>query len=386
MSMLEQDLRDELARRLAAAPPLPHLTDTALRRGRAARRRRRALLAAAGASVVALGLGATSLVPSLPDLRRDVAAAALEGPPRVPMYLGQGKATLLDWPGGAERARSLDDGVLPVAQVPAGLLVVMGGPAPALGLLEASGAEPRALVAGLVGHSVAVSDDGQRATVVVLLGRGHRLQEVELPSGRALRSVALAAPAFGVDEPVQPVAYSGDAVLVNTGEGSRQRARLWERGDDGVVGDVDGVRAALDGADAGWSDDRDAVGGRAAFAVAGGRCGTEVHELRNGDGNPWALCGEGFVGFSPDGRAVLATDATLRALVVHDADGGDVLRTFEVPGGVRASGWESDDTVLYTTVDAARTLVVRCSVDRGACATATELPFTDRIPQPVDRS
>ena len=67
---------------------------------------------------------------------------------------------------------------------------------------------------------------------------------------------------------------------------------------------------------------------------------------------------------------------------MHDADDGDQTRRFAVPTGLRSYGWESDDTVLYATADGGRTLVVRCSVSRGSCATATELPSTDRTPSP----
>lgn len=77
-----------------------------------------------------------------------------------------------------------------------------------------------------------------------------------------------------------------------------------------------GLGAAVGGADADGRD-RDAVGGRGAFTVGDARCRTEVHQLRNGDGRPWKLCRETFVGFSPDGKAVLATDADGDTLDVH---------------------------------------------------------------------
>lgn len=381
MNSLEKDLRDEFVRRVAMTPSLPHLTDRALRRGRSARRRRRVLVAAAGVSVIALALSTTPLMPSLPDRRADVAAAPLEGPPRVPLFVGQTPATVIDWPEGVQRSRPVGGSVKPIAKVPAGLLVVIGGAQPALGLLELDEDEPRALVVGLAGDGVAVSDDGRRAAIVITAAYGRQLQEVEIPSGRAVRSVGLAPPTFA--DSVRPVAYSGDAVLVNVGEGNQQQTMLWESNDDQVVGTIDGVLATVGGADARFSDDRDAVGGRAAFTVRDDRCGTEIHELRNGDGNPWRLCEESFIAFSPDGTAVLATDAAGSALVVHDADGGDVERTFKAPHGLRASGWESNDTLLYTTIEGPRTVVVRCSVARGACATAADFPYTDRIPQPV---
>ena len=383
MNALENDLRDELRRRVAAPPTLPHLAETALRRGRGAHRRRRTVVAAACAAVIGLAMSSTSLLPALPDRRPESAAAPLDGAPRVPLFVGQAPAELLDWPQDVQRSRPLSDPVRPVAQVPAGVVVIIGGGDPKLGLLEPDGDEPRVIVDRLDGDGAAVSDDGRRASIVIRAGYGRSLQEVELPSGRVLRSVALAPPTFGVEEPVQPIAYSGNAILINIGGGSQQRTMLWEGQDDGVVGNIEGVLATLGGADAPFSDDHDAIGGRAAFRLSDQPCGTQIHELRNGDGDSWKLCRETFVGFSPDGRAVLATDAAGDALVVHDADGGDVRRTFQVPRGVRASGWESNDTVLYTTVDGPRTVVVRCSVDRGACATAADFPNTDRIPQPV---
>lgn len=382
MDRLESDLREELARQVAVVPPLPPLADVALRRGRRARRRRTGLVTAAGVGVLLFGLSLTSLVPPLSDRRADVAAAPLDGPPRVPLYLSQ-TAEVLDWPDGTQRTRSLGDSVVPVAEVPGGLLVVIGGTQPALGLLGPDDAAPRVVVAGLAADGVAVSGNGRRAAIVTTSGYGRQLQEVELPSGRVLRSVNLAPPVFGTSERVVPAAFSGRAILVNIGEGESQRTRLWEGNDDGVIGNVDGVLATVGGADADFSDDQDALGGRAAFGVRYGRCGTEVHQLRNGDGNPWRLCREAFAGFSPDGRKVLATDATGRALVVRDADNGELDRTFEVPNGVRAQGWESSSTLLYTTTDGPGTVIVRCSTKTGACTQAAELPGRGQIPQPV---
>jgi len=381
MDRVEADLRDELARRVAAAPPLPHLADSAMRRGRRARRRRRSTAVVACAAVVGLALSVARVLPGLPDRAPDVAAVPLEGPPRVPLVVGPGAAEILDWPGGELRSRPVAEGVVPVAQVPAGLLVVLGGATPGLGLLGPDDDEPRTVVPGLAGQDVAVSDDGRRATVVVAAASGRRLQEVELSSGRVLRTVGPVLPLAGDDE-VRPVAYSADAVLVSVGAGRQTRTLLWEDGDDAVVGELDGVLGALGGARAEFSDDADAVGGRGAFGGADDRCATRVLQLRNGDGSPWALCGETFAGFSPGGAAVLAVSGN-ETLLVHDAEDGDVTGSFEVPTGVRAHGWESDDTLLYATPSGDRTLVVRCSVSRGACATAVELPSVDRTPQPV---
>lgn len=381
MSRLEQDLREEFARQVAAPPPLPHLADAVLRRGKRARSYRAVAAAGATAVVVAFALSASSMLPSLVDPEPDIASAALDGPPQVPLYVGQeGVAEVLDWPGGTQRSRPLGEPVQPVAQVPAGLLVVLVDAQPALGLLGRDDDEPRRLVDGLAAESVAVSDDGQRAAVVVTADVGRRLQEVELPSGRVLRSVELASPTFA---DAVPVAYSAGAVLLTVGEGSEQRSALWERGDNAVAAPLDGFTGAVGGSDAEFSSDRDAVGGRAAFTVRDDRCHTEVHQLRNGDGSPWRLCGEVFIGFSPDGQAVLATAGDASMLLVHDADDGSITRTLEVPQGLRAYGWESDDTVLYTTRNGPKTVVIRCSVDTGACATAAEFPDNDSIPQPV---
>jgi hypothetical protein len=310
-------------------------------------------------------------------------ATALEGPPRVPLYVGQ-SGEVIDWVGGEQRTRALGVSAQPVAQVPTGLLLVtVDAGQPALALLGTDDAEPRILVDELHGQAVAVSDDGRRATVVVRSPALPELQEVELPSGRVLRSVVLAPPVFDPNRPLLPVAYSARAVLLTAGEGPSQFAALWEGGNDAVVAPLDGFDAAVGGADAKFSSSRDAVGGRGAFTVSDARCRTEVHQLRNGDGRPWKLCRETFVGFSPNGDAVLATDATGEALIVHDADDGDADRTFQTRGGLRAYGWESDDTVLYSTGAGSRTLIVRCSVTSGNCLTAAELPYNDRIPQPV---
>ncbi len=373
MDHLEQDLRAEFVRRVATLPGLPGLAEAAVRRGRRARRRRAATATCATSFVVVFALAAASLLPSS-GRRADIAAAALAGPPRVPVFLAQGG--VVDWVDGERRTRQIGE-ARPVAQVPAGLLVVAGFPL-ALGLLGADGEQPRILMAGLAAGAVAVSDDGRRATVAAPSGQ---LRELELPSGRVLRTAF--APQSYAGEPVLPVAYSGGAVLLTIGEGSRQRSALWERGDDQVVGALDGFGGVLGGADADFSGDRDAVGGRGAFAVPNDRCRTEVHQLRNGDGSPWKLCGETFAGFSPDGEGVLAADATGKALVVRGSGDGDVKRTWTVPTGPRTYAWESSATVLYATVEGDRTVVVRCSVRSGDCATAAEFFDLEGVPQPV---
>jgi hypothetical protein len=382
MDRLEADLREEFARRVTTAPGLPALADTVVRRGKRARLRNRAAATTGIAAAAAFVLAAGSLLPSLDD-RQSNFAASLEGPPRVPLYVGQ-SGEVIDWVGGEQRTRTLGESTQPVAQVPAGLLLVtVDAGQPALSLLGTDDAEPRILVRELHGQAVAVSEDGKRATVVVRSPALPQLQEVELPSGRVLRSVVLAPPVFDPNLPLQPVAYSARAVLLTAGEGPSQFAALWEGGDDAVVAPLDGFDAAVGGADAEFSSSRDAVGGRGAFTVSDARCRTEVHQLRNGDGRLWKLCRETFVGFSPNGEAVLATDATGNALNVHEADDGEVDRTFRAPDGLRAYGWESDDTVLYSTGAGARTLIVRCSVTSGKCMTAAEFPYNNRIPQPV---
>jgi hypothetical protein len=382
MDRLEADLRKEFARRVTTAPGLPALAETVMRRGKRARLRNRTAATTGIAAVAAFALAAGSLMLSSND-RQSNFAASLEGPPRVPLYVGQ-SSEVIDWVGGKQRTRALGESTQLVAQVSTGLLLVtVDTGQPALALLGTDDAEPRILVRELHGQAVAVSDDGQRATVVVGSPALPQLQEVELPSGRLLRSVVLAPPVFDPNRPLLPVAYSARAVLLTAGEGPGQFAALWEGGDDAVVAPLDGFDAAVGGADAEFSSSRDAVGGRGAFTVGDARCRTEVHQLRNGDGSPWKLCRETFVGFSPKGEAVLAADATGNALNVHDADDGDVDRTFQASDGLLAYGWESDDTVLYSTSAGSRTLIVRCSVTSGNCVTAAEFPYNDRIPQPV---
>lgn len=381
MDRLEEQLRDELSRRVATPPYVPNLADTVVRRGRRAKQRRALAAAGAAVAVVAVVLASTSVLPSPDDRPERFADLPLEGPPRVPMFVDQ-TGELIEWVGGEQRSRQLGE-LWAVAQVPAGLLVVMPGERPGLGLLGENETAPRPLVEEMASHGVAVSDDGRRAAVVAWSGPSQQLQEVDVSTGAVLRTVLLARPDFSAREPVVPVAYSGGAVLITAGEGPRQRAVLWESGEDAVVAQLDGFRRALGGADADFSDGRDAVGGRGAFDVDDDRCRVEVHQLRNGDGDPWQLCRENFVSFSPSGEYLLATDAVATGLVVHDAGSGDVRRTFQVPDYVSAASWESEDAVLYTTASDGSMVVVRCSVSRNACATAAEFPYTDRVPRPV---
>jgi DNA-binding beta-propeller fold protein YncE len=185
-----------------------------------------------------------------------------------------------------------------VAHVPSGLLLVGQR---SLALLGEADQQPRVVIDGIEPSGVAVSADGRRVTVATAGGRQRRLQEVEIASGRIVRSVPLSLPMFQESAPVLPVAYSGGAVLMTVGEGAAQRSALWEAGDDGVVAVLDGAGAVVGGADADFSGAADAVGGRAVFLVPDDRCRYEVRELRDGDGSPWRLCREPFVAFSPDG-------------------------------------------------------------------------------------
>jgi hypothetical protein len=68
-------------------------------------------------------------------------------------------------------------------------------------------------------------------------------------------------------------------------------------------------------------------------------------------------------------------DAVGLGLVVRDARDGAERRRFEVPRSVRAAGWESPDTVLYTSIDDDGTVVVRCQISSGRCRDA--VAYTD---------
>jgi hypothetical protein len=197
--------------------------------------------------------------------------------------------------------------------------------------------------------------------------------------------VPLSPPTFAEAAAVVPVAYGGGIVLMTVGEGAAQRSALWEAGDDAVVAILDGTGAVVGGANASFSRNANAVGGRAVFRVAEDHCRYEVRELRDGDGSPWRLCREPFVAFSPDGNAVLATDALSEHLVVRRASDGKRLRTFDVGRDTSAYGWEDADSVVFTCFRGASTLITRCSVSSGGCRQAAELPGTERIPQRIRR-
>ncbi len=176
-----------------------------------------------------------------------------------------------------------------------------------------------------------------------------------------------------------PVAYGGESVLLTIGDGDARRTALWEPGTDQVSGELSGFTDVLGG-----GPDEGSSTGRAAVSVADATCRQQIVRLSNGMPS-WDLCREHFVGFSPDGETVLATNATSDALIVHDADDGEIEQEFRAPHGLRAYGWESADTVLYTTLDGNSTVVIRCGLPSGDCLTAATFPDTTSIPQPVAR-
>ncbi len=70
---------------------------------------------------------------------------------------------------------------------------------------------------------------------------------------------------------------------------------------------------------------------------------------------------------------------------MRDARYGDVRWKIDVRSGIRSHGWESDDTLLYTTsVETDRTVMVRCSVSSEECRTVASFPSTAWIPQPLE--
>lgn len=367
--MIEDDLRTAFTSRAAASPPTPGLTETVLRRGRRARTRRRA--SAAGMAAVA-AVAFVGVVAGLNGADRSTprVATSLDGPPRAPLYTGQDPTMLTTWSGGLRRDLPVD--AVPVHALRDGaVLVVLPGAQPGLSLLDADGSL-RPLVTGLSDSRVAVAPDGDRVTVVSGTDRQRVLQELAVPSGRVLRSVLLAEPLVAASDPVLPVAYSDGAVLLTAGEGDRQRALLWEPGDEQVVAPLDGYAQALG-----------AAAGRGAFRTNDDdRCRTEIARLATG-GRTWRLCREVFTAFSPDGQYVLARNAIGDGLVVRDATDGELVREVNVPESVRASGWDNSLATLHTTVDGARTVVVRCEVSGSRCRTAATFEGVARIPQPV---
>lgn len=375
MTSLEDDLRTELARVAGRAPALPGLAASALVRGRRARRRRAVAGTAAGVAAVAVAVvgvvAGAGLVRPEPDLSGRFAAPPV-GPPAVAVYTGQGAGELTRWVADDVVTGKLGaTSTRPVASLPDGrvLLVDEQGRLRLLGLGDEQG---QVLVEGLQGPA-AVASDGRRAAVVVEDAGTLVVKEVSVPSGRELRRAVLAVELLGVQGSPVPLAYAGDSVLlVREGGGTV----LWSPG-QGTVGGASGSEAFLGGSAA----TADAPGGRVVVRREGS-C-AEVRALPPGTGTPWELCREPFIGFSPDGTLLLASNAVGDGLVVRDAADGDLLRAFEVPASLRAYAWESDGSTLHTTVDGDRTLLVRCAVLTGDCATVVTFPGTDRIPEPV---
>lgn len=363
--MIEDDLRAALRDRVAAPPHTPALAETVLRRGRRVRARRRAGTAVAVVLAVVGALSLARLDPPAPGPAR-----SLDGPPRVPLFTGQDPATLTTWQDGRLRERPLDRELPVLARTDGSVVVTLAGARGGLALLQPDGALVT-VADDLESTAVAVDPTGRRAVVVAGRGSSRVLQELAVPSGEVLRTVALALPLAAAGDPVLPVAYTDLGVLLTVGEGERQRAAVWEHGDGAVVGGLSYAQA-LGGS-----------GSRGAFRTTDDdRCRTEVAALTTG-GRTWRLCRETFASFSPDGRYVLATDAVGRGLVVRDASDGALVREVEVDGGTRAYGWEDARTTLHTTVKGDRTVVVRCDVPSGRCRTVASFPDVGRIPQPV---
>ncbi len=292
--------------------------------------------------------------------------------------------------GTTQRTRKIPGVVGIYATLPAGLLVhVAGERADNLAILSNEDSTPRVIAEAIAG--AAVAPGGRRAAVVVR-STPRVLQELELPSGRVLRSVPLAPPLISEGDEVLPIAYSNGAVLLTIRSGDEdhsERAAIWEAGAGGVVADLEGFGATLGGADL----DRDgaAPGGLGAFSTRanfeqGVGCAARVAELHTG-GDDWELCGSLFAGFSPDGRHLLATTAVRPvqkpALSVYDARTGKQLRSLQLLPLVHSQGWESAESILYATIEGRRLVVGRCIVSTGTCRTVATLPKGLARPAPV---
>jgi hypothetical protein len=271
-----------------------------------------------------------------------------------------------------------------VAATPLGVLLVTYDERPALSLLEPGATEPRVLVPDLAATGAAVAADGSRATVVT--AGGTILQEVAVPSGRVLRTVPLGPPLLAPGESALPVDYAGYAVLLALTEQTAARTvaartAIWKPGDDGVVGTVGGLGDSLGAAPGLFAATRSTQERRLVPERDGG-CDVLV-VARTGGGDVWPLCRERFVGFSPDGEHVLATNAVGDGLVVRDARDGDEVARFDELGHLMAYGWETSDTTLHTTAEDGITVIVRCSVSAERCEVAAAFPHDGRIPMPV---
>jgi hypothetical protein len=365
MDRLEQALREDLARQVRTAPQAPGLAERAVT---GARRSRRTRVALGAAAVVATVGGVVAVVPPLVDGRDGppAPAAQLDGPPRIAVLTAEGD--LVDWGDGVRRQRTREIDVTPIAAVPDGVVAIAGDPGMrALTLLFLNGDSPQGLADAVLGDSAAVSADGKRAAVMTgTAGGARQLVEVRLSDSKVLRTVPLAPPLVSDGELARPVAYSDDRVLLSIGDGPRERAAIWEPGDDHVIGVLDGFAGTLDGSH-----------GRGAFLPQDPECSVEVTRLRDG-ASSWRACGNAFAGLSPDGEAVLEVQDPA-TLVVLDADDGKVRRRIGVPADAQSPVWESEGAVLYASPTATGTEIVRCSVDSGVCATAATLPETSTL-------
>ncbi len=195
MERLEQDLRQGFERQVASPPPLPHLADAVIRRGK---RVRRLQVASAVAAVVAVLALAAPVVTGVRDQALQLPAAPphLSGPPRVPLVThGIDEITeIIDWRNGKKRLWLEGEGVQPLAAVPAGVLY---RGSEGLLLLEPErtrldvglardpfvSVPPEQPIAVPSRDAIAVSAAGERVTLVVGEGRKRQLQEIDVASG-----------------------------------------------------------------------------------------------------------------------------------------------------------------------------------------------------------
>jgi hypothetical protein len=243
---LTEDLRGVLAREAADAPALPGLADEVVRRGRRARApsalvggRRGGRAGGSRGGDRGRTAPAVGTPPGGPGRWRGRRACRSSSPRRAGSRCSTGPT--------GSRAAGCSATRCPWLQCPPGCWSWSPGIGSVNLMLLRRGTGSAWVAAPASG--VGVSSDGTRATVLVSdPGGGRVLQEVRVPSGRALRSVPLAPPLVAADEPVHDVDYTGDAVLLALGEGERARAAIWEPGQDGVVGTVGGLGHPLGGA------------------------------------------------------------------------------------------------------------------------------------------
>ncbi len=144
-------------------------------------------------------------------------------------------------------------------------------------------------------------------------------------------------------EDVAPLAYAGDKVLLtirSSGDGARERMWMWAPGDNELFQSNDRYGLVLGGA-----------GDYGAFELSDkADCYAEVVDVeRNDPSLAWQLCGERFVGFSPDARFVLAEYDEADALVVHDVRDGSVVRRIDVSIGGGRRRWGGRPTTPCST-------------------------------------